>query len=157
MKRLLVVLTMCFGISIYTYAQNVDLNLIPRKEREKLLFEIATEAMKKYAPSYYREDLKPVFVVEYIEGYDLSKNYGKMVYIVEFPYDITNAKEGDNIYGGRVGIVGETGRAYGILPLGWMIEFKIPDESDVPSGAHGSPHQVAKPTTVPRSRYIRVE
>jgi hypothetical protein len=155
MKKLIVILIWVIVSTTMGYSQNIDLTKLPKEKREKLLFEIATEAMKKYAPSYYREDIKPQLVFERVETNRRNKNYGKTIYIVEFPYDLNKAikenREGENVYGGGVGIVGETGRAYSILPTGWWGEFIIPDESA--SRGSNTPHPVAEPTQVPANPF----
>ncbi len=161
MKRLFVIMVCGLLFPFVGYSQAMNLEKLSPAEREKKLFEIAIAAMKEYAPSYYKEDIEPILGPQGQSSWEEDKYFGKMVYTVKFPFDlgkaISDGKEGDNVYGGLVGILGENGKAISILPTGWRILFNIPDESDVPSGAHGSPHPVAKPTTVPGSRYIRVE
>ncbi|MDR1756696.1 MAG: hypothetical protein LBR65_07055 [Culturomica sp.] len=134
------------------YSQTTDLTKLSQEEREKHLFEIATEAMKKYAPSYYREDLKPV--IGYAGTYTTDKqdkNYGRNSYRIDFLFDIEKDKrEGDdNMYGGSVGIFEDTGKVNYLRPTGWWTLFYIDDEIETRNGTH----KVAPPMKVPENPY----
>ncbi len=157
MKRLFVIMICGILFPFAGYSQEIDLTKLSPTEREKKAIEIAIDAMKRYAPSYYKDDLKPVLVYEGSITDTKDKNYGRPLYQVDFPFDFTIAKKGENVYGGHVFIYADIGRVFAILPTGWRILFDIPDESDVPSGAYGSPPSVAKPTTVPGKQFQEIK
>lgn len=146
MKKLYI-LILLFGVICPIYAQKIDLTKLSKSEREECLFEIATEAMKKYAPTYYKSDLKPVLVYEGLVTDKSSQYYGLTGYRVEFPFDISKAiDEGidNNMYGGDVGIMSD-GRIDSILPYGWMVPIYVGDAKT----RNGQP-QIAQPTKLPR-------
>lgn len=144
-------------LPVFAMAQGVNLEKMSAEEREKRLYEIAIAAMKEYAPSYYTEDIKPVLGYQGPNQDSKHKDYGKMVYGVEFPFDLRKAigedREGENVYGGSVCILGENGRAISIVPTGWVREFHI-DEADEIRAKTGK-HEVAEPHTVPRNPFPR--
>jgi hypothetical protein len=157
MKRLTVFLIMiCMGLPIAAYSQNVDLRKLPKEDREKQLLEIAVAAMKRYAPSYYKDDLIPGFYDDKINN-KRDPNYGRPIYVVGFPYDLEKAveenREGENVYGGAVYIYSDTGKAFAILPVGWVVMFEIPDDSS--TRGSNAPHPVAEPTKVPANPFKR--
>ncbi len=148
----------------------MSLEKLSKADRETKLLEIAISAMKKYAPSYYRNDLIPVIGHEGTISNKSDKDYGRKAYRVDFPFDLTKAieenREGENVYGGYVAIRG-TGEVEYILPTGWWVPFRIPDaEAAVTHSGHtsggvagssgsssGAGHRIAEPTKVPRNPF----
>lgn len=133
-----------------TYGQNIDLTQLTKIERDKKLIEIAISTMKKYAPSYYRDDLKVIIAYEGIETNVKVRHFGRPIYQVDIIFDpnIDRKNGDDNMYGGSVFILGDIGKAFEILPAGWMVFFEIEDETQTRSG---KPHKVAHPTKIPKS------
>lgn len=77
-------------MSLCTYAQNLD--KMSEKKRNPILIEFARNAVKKYAPDYYREYGSPTierFVFNSEEFVDPKFGYimGRVYYRVVFPYD----------------------------------------------------------------------
>lgn len=152
MNRLFVILALGVILTLAGYAQDMNLEKMSQADREKQLFEIAIAAMKKYAPSYYKEDIKPVIGYEGVVSDEKDKNYGRKTYHIDFPFDlrkaITDGKEGENIYGGQVGIIG-TGKVDNIVPTGWCIPLQIDSVAETRNGGH----KVAEPSKVPRNPF----
>jgi hypothetical protein len=155
MKRLLVTLILAIMSTAIVYSQDVDLTKLSSDKREKMLFEIAVAAMKKYAPSYYSESIKPRLGHQGPVSSKTDKYYGKMVYVIRFPYDLNKVivenREGENVYGGDVVILGETGKVISIYPTGWWAPLEIPEESA--TRGSNTPHPVAEPTKVPANPF----
>lgn len=152
MKRLIILFS-CLNVitSLMANAQDIDLTKLPQPKRDNIAIQIAISAMKKYAPSYYHESLVPAVYEDYFRN-DQDKNYGKIQYTVGFPFDLRKAvredREGENIYGAAVYIVGETGKVVAIHPNGWMTLFEIPEVTTRSGG-----QEIAPPMTVPRNPF----
>ncbi len=155
MKRLLVILVLGLLFPFVGYSQDVNLEKLSPAEREKKLFEIAIVAMKEYAPSYYKEDINPVLGHKGPISWEKDRYFGKIVYSVRFPFDLRKAigdgKEGENVYGGSVVILAETGKAISILPTGWVTMFDIDKANE--ARTRSGQHKVAEPTKVPKNPF----
>ncbi len=154
MKRLLVVLVLGLLFPIIAHSQDMNLEKMSQADREKCLFEIAIAAMKKYAPSYYKEDIKPVIGYEGIISDKEDKDYNRKTYRIDFPFDLRKSigdnREGENVYGGQVGIRG-TGKVDNILPAGWVVVFDIDEANEIRT--RSGEHKVAEPTKVPKNPF----
>ncbi len=170
MKRLILILISGILFPYIGYSQSTNLQDLPEAERENKAIEIAIAAMKKYAPSYHSEDITPVLHYHGPNRSKYSRYSDRMMYVVKFPFDLTKAieenREGENVYGGLVSILEETGKAISILPTGWWTIFEIPDADVAPhsgqvsggvAGSSGSSsgavHRIAEPTKVPRNPF----
>ncbi|NDV64580.1 type II secretion system protein [Bacteroides sp. 224] len=118
MKRILI-LSIVLIAAISSFSQNLE--KMKKEQREVLLVEIAKNAIKKYAPDYYREFRTPKITRSLVKDPELvDEEYGvrlgRVIYKVAFPYDISNSEE-HIYYSVDVLIWGDTGTLY-IIGIG---------------------------------------
>lgn len=106
-------------MSLYVYAQNLD--KMSDKKRSPILIEFARNAVKKYAPDYYREYGEPtierfVWSSEEFVDPEFGCIMGRIYYRVTFPYD-KNQEYFENGYSACVAIWADKGGSlYVIMP-----------------------------------------
>ncbi|NDV64578.1 hypothetical protein [Bacteroides sp. 224] len=114
MKRILF-LSIVLIAAISSFSQNLE--KMKKEQRDVLLVEIAKNAVKKYAPGYYREYGKPKIeknIIDKQESKESGYKIGRISYKVIFPYD----ESIEFFYYGfsaAVYIWEDTGRAFVIL------------------------------------------
>lgn len=92
MKTLFTFLVCVFSVCVIS-AQEVNLGKMSESERNQYLIKLAKEVTKNFGPDYYRENSKPVIVMEVyntgLKHEELRKLIGREYYTVTFPCDKT--------------------------------------------------------------------
>lgn len=104
--------------SLCGMAQNLD--KMPVQKRDSFLIKTAKDAVKKYAPGYYREYGKPIIerlVIDDDSVVDavLGTRMGRPYYRVTFPYD-KNKEYFEHGFSAFVQIWADNGTLQGIMP-----------------------------------------
>lgn len=104
--------------SLCGMAQNLD--KMPVQKRDSFLIKTAKDAVKKYAPGYYREYKKPIIerlVIddESVVDAELGARMGRPYYRVTFPYD-ENKEHFEHGFSAFVQIWADNGTLQGIMP-----------------------------------------
>lgn len=118
MKTRILLIIILSVTSLYGMAQNLD--KMPVQKRDSFLIKTAKDAVKKYAPGYYREYKKPIIerlviddesVVDAILGTRMGRPY----YRVTFPYD-ENKEHFEHGFSAFVQFWADNGTLQGIMP-----------------------------------------
>jgi len=147
----IILFTVLTIFAFHLSAQDIDLQKLSEKKRNKHLVETAKEVTMAFAPEYYREYKKPIILGPY--DYDPSKfpslenrnqYIGRSYYVVIIPYDFSKENL-DRDYAARIQIWADDGTPMTFIASGSEIlihflrtSFKqikqegIPNELKVP-------------------------
>lgn len=118
MKTRILLMIILLITSLSGMAQNLD--KMPVQKRDSFLIKTAKDAVKKYAPDYYREYGKPIVERLIIEDNPLNDTgigyrKGRVYYCITFLYD-KNKEYFEHGFASRVEIWSDTGRFFSIMP-----------------------------------------
>lgn len=118
MKTRILLIIILSVTSLSGMTQNLD--KMPVQKRDSFLIKTAKDAVKKYAPGYYREYGKPtierlVIKEKLLIDSGIGYRIGRVYYRVTFLYD-KNREYFEHGFASRVEIWSDTGRFFSIMP-----------------------------------------